>query len=50
MNNEVILAVDEITLKFVTGCVVDYEDKMIRAAFYVRKLLNKIKGLRKPKC
>lgn len=35
-EEKVIMAVDEITLKFVNGCVVDYEDKMIRAAFYVK--------------
>ena len=34
-NDKPLFAVDEITLKFVQGCVVDYEDKMIRAAFYV---------------
>ncbi|KAM3135975.1 hypothetical protein pb186bvf_011965 [Paramecium bursaria] len=34
-NDQPLFAVDEITLRFVQGCVVDYEDKMIRAAFYV---------------
>lgn len=43
-NDKVLIAVDEITLKYVSGSVVDYEDKMIRAAFYV-DLLN-ILGIR----
>ncbi|CAD8068947.1 unnamed protein product [Paramecium primaurelia] len=39
-QNEIIFVVDEITLKFVNGCVIDYENKMIRAAFYVQENPN----------
>ncbi|CAD8070847.1 unnamed protein product [Paramecium primaurelia] len=40
IQNEIIFVVDEITLKFVNGCIIDYEDKMIRAAFYVQENPN----------